>query len=194
MTKTTKRQNQTQTESPNIKSETEIDDKDWWGCEDDERRWHATRVKEDAACCLRLQDESRKTGTGHRKDRGSSIFLYHISANAPSYNRQYPCCCCCCCCWSSVEITPHARDISSTARREKRQIYRLPIYSASVRWVRITKNPDCSTRPLTCPFARSLTPLTHLLSPLCSLCLHTSLCLFICSLAHSRPGSWESEP
>ena len=38
------------------------------------------------------------------------------------------------------------------------------------RWFRTAKNRVVSTGPLTRPFARWLTPLTHLLTPLCSLC------------------------
>ena len=48
----------------------------------------------------------------------------------------------------------------------------------------ITKNADCSTGPLTRPFARSLAPLTRLLASHYSLRLRTPLRSLVCSLAH----------
>ena len=53
------------------------------------------------------------------------------------------------------------------------------------------ENRDVSTGPLARPFARSLTLLTHLLAPHCSLCSRALRRSFICSLAHSLPSSWE---
>ena len=50
-------------------------------------------------------------------------------------------------------------------------------------WFRTTKNRDVSTGPIAHPFARSLTPLTALLTPLRS---------FVCFFAHSPPCLWES--
>ena len=64
---------------------------------------------------------------------------------------------------------------------------------------RITKNTDWSTGPLARPFARLLTPLTHLLAPHCSALLRTALARFARALrcAHlltrSLLRSWESE-
>ena len=51
-------------------------------------------------------------------------------------------------------------------------------------WSGTTKNHVVSTGPLTCPFARSLAPLTHLLAPPCLLCSRAPLRSFVCSLAH----------
>ena len=51
-------------------------------------------------------------------------------------------------------------------------------------WSKTTKNSDVSTGPLVRPFARSLVPLTQLLSLPCSLHLHTPLRSFVRSLAH----------
>ena len=64
----------------------------------------------------------------------------------------------------------------------------LMFYVSPPQWSRITKNPDVSTEPLACPFARSLAPLTHSLAPhlLC-------YCAPLRSLTHSLLSSWESE-
>ena len=58
-------------------------------------------------------------------------------------------------------------------------------------WARITKNPDCSTGPLACPFARSLAPLHSLLRFLLPACFTRALrCahLFACSLTLLTPS------
>ena len=52
-------------------------------------------------------------------------------------------------------------------------------------WSRTAKNTDCSTGPLTRPFARSLAPLTRSLAPDCSLRPRPLLRSLVCSLAHS---------
>ena len=51
-------------------------------------------------------------------------------------------------------------------------------------WAKKTKNPDGSTGPLACPFARSLAPLTRLLAPDCSLRSRPPLLSLVRSLAH----------
>ena len=49
---------------------------------------------------------------------------------------------------------------------------------------RITKSRDIVTGNIAYPFARSPTPLTHLLASYCSLYLYTPLCSFVRLLAH----------
>ena len=49
------------------------------------------------------------------------------------------------------------------------------LWSSLALWARSTKNPDESTGPLARPFAHSLTLLTRLLAPPCSLCLRAPL-------------------
>ena len=58
-------------------------------------------------------------------------------------------------------------------------------WCSSALWARITKNPDCSTGPLTRPFARLLAPLIHLHALYCSLRLCAPLHSLIRLLAHS---------
>ena len=49
-------------------------------------------------------------------------------------------------------------------------------------WSRINKNPDKRTKPLAHLFACLLWPLTRLLAPPCSLCLHAPLLSLVCWL------------
>ena len=57
-------------------------------------------------------------------------------------------------------------------------------HDRAAHWARSTKNPDVSTGPLPCPFARSLAPLTRSLAPHYSLRSRAPLRSLVCSLAH----------
>ena len=63
----------------------------------------------------------------------------------------------------------------------------LMFYVSPPQWSRITKNPDVSTEPLACPFARSLAPLTRTAHMFARALRGAHL--FACSLTLSLPRS-----
>ena len=74
-----------------------------------------------------------------------------------------------------------------STRHEIKSNYHILLLShsaESARWFSEASNRDVSTGPLASPFARSLTPLTCLLAPDCSLCSRPRLRSLIRSLVH----------
>ena len=73
-----------------------------------------------------------------------------------------------------------------------RQFHTISTHSAAVHCgLKLHEIDVLSTGTFAPPLTRSLTPLTHLLAPHCSLPSRAPLRSFIRSLAHSLPSSWE---
>ena len=97
------------------------------------------------------------------------FFIYH-----PSLFKKF----------QKKELQTNKHCVDSDGKR--RSLWSLDLKSSTkVPFTMVRNDHESRQGPLTCPFARSLAPLTYPLAPHCALCSHALMCSFVCLLAHS---------